>query len=400
MLQRARFSVSAGFFLFAAVMGSWAPRLPAVKERLALSNGDLGLALLGLAVGFVVATRIAPALIHRFTSAPVLRASTAGLCLSLVGPAVAGDLVALTLALGAMGIAGGLCDVAVNAQAVVVERTWGRPLMSGFHALWSLGAMLAGGTAAGAARAGMSTTLHFSIAAVFLLAASGASLRWLVPRADEHDRAERERRDAPDLSAASAAVLLLGLIAFASFIAEGSVADWSAVYLREGLGAAPAAAALAFTAFSGAMALCRLLSGALVMRLGPILVARAGGLLAAAGLSFALVVRSVPAAIAGFTVLGVGLAPIVPLAFSAAGNTGPRSSSTILGRVVMMGYLGSIVGPVVIGFAADRIGLRGALFFPVALACLAALCAPRVRAVDVVLTEPAGARAPEKMTWR
>jgi len=150
------------------------------------------------------------------------------------------------------------------------------------------------------------------------------------------------------------------------------------VYLHEVLGAAEAIAAVGFAAFAGAMALCRLRADALVARLGPVPVARAGLLVGATGLAVAAIVDEPSLAIAGFALLGAGLAPVVPLAFSAAGNAGPRSSSRVLGRVVMIGYLGSIVGPVAIGFLAERIGLRAALFLPVVLALVAAVQARSV----------------------
>jgi MFS family permease len=384
---RARLSVSASFFLFAAVLGNWAPRVPAIKGGLELSNGDLGLALFGLACGFVVGTRLAPPLIDRLGCAAVVRASTYALCVSLVGPALAVDLVTLTAALVLLGVLGGTCDVAINAQGVLVERNQRRPLMSGFHALWSVGAMVAGAIAAAAAGAGLSPRSHFAAASVVLLGVSLASLRWLVggdvPRPGSTEPVEA---DAP-VSAVS--VLLLGLISFAAFIGEGSAADWSAVYLRDELGAPEGIAALGFTAFAGVMAASRFTADPLVARFGSVPVARAGLLVAASGFGLALAVDDPVAAIGGFALLGGGLGPVVPLAFSAAGNTGPRGSSRVLGRVVMMGYVGSIVGPAVIGFLAEQVGLRAALLLPVALAVVAAVPARRVAVAGV---------APERMT--
>ena len=372
--SRARLSVSAAFFLFAAVVGNWAPRVPAVKERADLGNDELGIALLALAAGFLAGTRIAPAAMARWGSAAVVRAATHALCLSLLGPALARDLPTLAGALALMGALGGICDVGINTQGVLVERAQGRPLMSGLHALWSVGAMAAGGAAAAAAAAGVSVVAHFASAGLLLLVVSVASLRWLVPGG--------QAADAPRTSAAGArrrlGVALLGVIAFAGFIAEGAAADWSAVYLRDELGAPPGVAALGFTVFAAAMAAARFAGDAVVARLGPVVVARVGALVAALGLGAALLVEAAAAALLGFALLGVGVGPVVPLAFSAAGNV--DRSSRVLGRVVMMGYVGSIVGPAAIGFAAARIGLRAALVLPAALALAAALCAGEVRA--------------------
>ncbi|CAN5669185.1 MFS transporter [soil metagenome] len=392
-LVRARVSVSAAFFLFAAVLGNWAARVPAIKQGLGLDDGGLGVALLGLAAGFIVGTRLAPGVMDNLGSALVLRVSTGVFCLSLVAPALAASTVWLTIALGLVGVAGGVCDVSLNAQAVLVERRYGRPIISGFHALFSVGGMAAGAVGAGAAALGMTPLVHFSLAAAALFILSLVSLHRLSPGDRRSAESTRDEGDQA-VSAASLPVLLLGLISFASFVGEGSAGDWSAVYLRETLGAPAGVAALGFTAFSGAMAACRFLSDRLVARLGAVAIARAGSIVAAGGLAIGLVAGNVAAGIAGFALLGAGLAPVVPLAFSAAGNTGPRASSKILGRVVMMGYLGSIFGPVVIGFTADALGLRAALFLPVGLALVAAACASRVGAAGVVVTAPAGGSSP------
>jgi fucose permease len=174
-------------------------------------------------------------------------------------------------------------------------------------------------------------------------------------------------------------VLLLGLVGFSSLVGEGSAADWSAVYLHESLGSTPGFAAAGFAAFSLAMAACRFVADRLVARFGPVSVVRAGSLVAAGGLALGLAVHEPAAAVAGFALLGVGLAPVVPITFSAAGNTGLGPTGAILGRVVTISYVGLVVGPIAIGWVAEQVGLRAALGIPAALALLVAAVAGRVR---------------------
>jgi MFS family permease len=375
-LRRARISVGSVFLIHAAVFGSWAPRLPAIKHHVDVGDGGLGVALTGLAVGLFAGTRIAGRVVDRFGSRRAIRVATLALCAALLGPALAGNLATLTAVLAVLGIAGGFLDVAMNAQAVSVERGYGRPIMSGLHGLWSVGLFAGAVGAAGAAAAGASPTVHFALVAVALAAVSTVLLDGLLTAGAEALPAEH---GAPALTGRrlllAPAVLLLGLIAFSSFIGEGSAADWSAVYLRDNLHSSHAFAAAAFAAFSFAMAASRFTADRLSERFGPTAVVRAGSLVAAPGLGLGLAVTEPVAAVVGFGLLGLGLAPVVPITFSAAGNTGLGPTGVILGRVVTIGYLGSIVGPAVIGAFADVVGLRAALLVPAGLAALVALLA-------------------------
>jgi len=169
------------------------------------------------------------------------------------------------------------------------------------------------------------------------------------------------------------AVLALGAIAFCSFLGEGAAADWSGVYLHEDTGSSPGLAAFAFTAFAIGMVTARFCADRLSARFGPVALVRAGGLLAGSGLAIALALPDVPTALTGFVLLGLGLAPIVPTVFSAAGNLG--GSARALGWVVTMGYLGSVLGPAAIGGVALGAGLRWGLAIPAALALVAAVLA-------------------------
>jgi MFS family permease len=179
-------------------------------------------------------------------------------------------------------------------------------------------------------------------------------------------------------------VLLLGLIAFSSFAAEGSAADWSAVYVHETVGTGTGVAGLAFAAFSLGMVVARFVADAVAARFGPTAVVRGGGLVAAAGLGLALVAPHPATSVAGYLLFGVGLAPIVPITFSAAGALDRSRSGVALGWVVTIAYVGAVAGPAVIGFTADALSLRSALVFAVLLALTAAVFA------STVATAPGG----------
>jgi predicted MFS family arabinose efflux permease len=288
----------------------------------------------------------------------------------------------LTGAFALLGMLGGLLDVAINDSAVAVERGYGRPILSSIHGMWSVGLLVGSAAGAGAAALHTSPVLHFGVVAAVVGAGSVWVLRWLLPPSAPvfTPPPTDPVGGAPSAHALrSTAVVLLGLIGFGSFLCEGASADWSAVYLRETLGVGAGLAGVAFVAYSGGMVVSRFVADRLTARFGPVAVVRTCGLSAAAGLSLGLLTAAPAAAIAAFAVLGASLGPVVPTAFSAAGNTPVRGADTALGWVVTMGYLGTVVGPVLIGAIATGLGLRAALGVPVVFALIVAAAAARVR---------------------
>ncbi|HWC70237.1 MAG TPA: MFS transporter [Actinomycetota bacterium] len=370
-----RASIVAAFAVHATVSGSLGPRLPAIKAQAGLSDAALGSALVGFAAGLFVGTRLASWPIRRFGSRATLRIGIPVFAVSLIGPALARDLASLTLALVVMSLAAGLLDVAMNANAVVVERSAGTPIMSGIHGVWSAGLLVASIVAAGSAALGMGPLPQFVVVAAVLVPLSVPLLRGLIgDREDAPTEAvPRSRRRVPWTS-----VLPLGAIGFCSFLGEGAMHDWSALYLREPLRTSQAIAALGFTGFALGMTVSRFLADRWSTRFGPVALVRAGGLVAAVALAVGLLVPQPAVAIAGFTVLGAGLAPVVPTVFSAAGNLGHGSGATALGWVVTISYLGGILGPGLIGFISGSLGLRAALSLPVVLASVIVALAGRV----------------------
>ncbi len=374
MLSSPRVAVSAAFLIHATVSGTWAPRLPAIKESLELSDGELGTALVGLAIGLLIGTRVAGAPVDRFGSRPVMRAGFPLLAATVLLPGLADSLITLFLALFVLGLASGVLDVAMNAQGIEVERHLRRPILSGLHGLWSVGLGMGAGVAAIAAAIEADPLEHFAVVAVLLVLASLVFMRGLLPVRTPHPDAAPEP---PADVHWTPALLLLGVIAFCSFVGEGAASDWSAVYMTQELATSPALGAVAFAAFAVTMATARFVADPLRARLGNLALVRGGSLIAAAGLGFALLVNEPAAAIAGFALLGLGLAPVVPITFSVAGDLDPRATGRLVGRVATLGYVGSVGGPIMIGWLAEATSLRTALGLVVLLALLIAVSARR-----------------------
>src|SRR3954452_24708462 len=306
MRRSPRAAVAAAFLIHATVSGTWAPRLPAIKESLGLSDGELGTALVGLAIGLVVGTRVAGAPIDRLGSRPFMRAGFPVLAATLLLPGLANSGPTLFLALLVLGVVSGALDVAMNAQGIEVERTLRRPILSGLHGLWSVGLGLGAGAAALAAAAGLDPLQHFAIVAVVLALASFVFLRDLLPESEQVRETPSENGVETSPLHWPLPLALLGLIAFCSFVGEGSASDWSAVYMTQELGTSQALGALAFAAFAVTMAGTRFVADSLRTRFGNVALVRAGSLVAAAGMGLALLIHEPAATIAGFALLGLG----------------------------------------------------------------------------------------------
>ena len=370
-----RIAVSAAFLIHSTVSGTWAPRLPAIKESLELSDGELGTALVGLAIGLLIGTRVAGAPVDRFGSRPVMLVGFPLMAATLVLPGLADSIVTLFLSLFVLGLASGALDVAMNAQGIEVERHLGRPILSGLHGLWSIGLGIGAGLAALAAAIDAEPLEHFAVVAAVLAVASLVFLRGLLAA---HRPTPGEPAEEHVMVRWTPGLVLLGVIAFCSFVGEGSASDWSAVYMTQELSASDALGAVAFAAFAVTMAIARFAADPLRARLGNVLLVRGGSLIAAAGLGLGLLVHEPAAAIAGFALLGLGLAPVVPIAFSAAGDLDPRATGRLVGRVATLGYVGSVAGPIMIGWLAEATSLRASLGLVVLLALAIAASAPAV----------------------
>jgi MFS family permease len=353
-LRAARLAVAGIFALNGMALANWIARIPDVKQQLALSDQQLGLTLFFAAIGALLAQPTIGWLIGRVGSRRLTTVMLLAFCLSVVLPGLAGDMLSLMAALFVLGACNGGLDVAMNAQAALVEQRYARPIMSSFHGLWSVGGL------AGAALGGLIATQAVAVRTHLLGVAVVATLlalvatRWLVDDNQHHDAG-------PSFALPPRALLLLGFIAFGVLLCEGAVADWGAVYLRESLHSTPAIAATGYAIFSLLMAAGRLTGDGLALRLGPALVVRGGGALVALGIVLA-VGSGVPAlAIVGFGLVGAGLACSFPLILSAAARTPGMAASTGIAAMATAGYTGFLVGPPLIGTLAEAVTLRGAL---------------------------------------
>lgn len=376
MLRRARVSTSLLFLFFGTALGTWTARIPTIKQDLSLSDGQLSIGLLVFAAGAITGMQAMGRVVDRWGSrrvtVPVAFAEGAALVL----PALAGDLALLAAALFLFGTIHGGLNIAMNASAVEVERAWGSPIMSSFHAVYSVGGFL--GAAIGGLFAYGDVAPDITFIAVGALAAALAawSVAWRAPRLGGPVAAT------PAAGAGAgpmSGVLFLGVLAYCCLVGEGAAADWSTVYLRESLGSSPGFAAAAYAAFSIGMTGGRLVGDRLATTLGPVRLVRGCGLLAATGLGVALLIGHPVAGVVGFGCLGAGLSCIAPQVFSAAGNRNPARAGRALARVASMGYAGFLTGPVLIGGAAEVTSLPVALSIPVVLALVVAGTASALR---------------------
>jgi predicted MFS family arabinose efflux permease len=302
------------------------------------------------------------ALVSRFGSRRVVGTTALLLSLSLLTPALAPNLFLLMAALMLLGAANGGLDVSMNAQAVEVERGYGRPIMSSFHAAWSFGGL------AGAALGGLLASLgvgplpHFSAVAVLSAIAFVGAYRALLP-----SHADASEEGAPAFARPTRVLLGLGIISFCVLLGEGAMGDWSAVYLDNTLGTGPGFAAAGYAAFSLSMAFGRLFGDRFTERLGPATLVRSCGALAAVGLGTALAVGQPLVALVGFACAGAGFSIVFPAALSAAGRTEGMATGPALAAVSTTAYTGFLVGPPFIGFLAELTGLGQALYLVVAL---------------------------------
>ncbi|NWF30817.1 MFS transporter [Streptomyces sp. PKU-EA00015] len=350
-LKRARVAVAAVFCVHGAVTGSFATRIPWIQDHAGVGAGQLGLALAFPALGASVAMPLAGAISHRFGARTALRGLLALWTLSLVLPSLAPNLFTLCAALFAFGATAGMSDVAMNALGVEIENRLDRSIMSGLHGMWSAGALIgsAGGTLA--AHLGSDARLHHVLAAATLTALGLFACQGVLDLRSTPDEEPPPRFALPPRSA-----LVIGAIGFCAVFAEGASLDWSAVYLRDVLDTSPGLAAASTTAFALTMAVARLAGDRIVDRFGPVRTVRVGGVLATAGGLLVVVAPRPEVALCGFGLIGLGVAVVVPLAFAAAGRSGPNPSQAIAG-VATITYTSGLIAPSAIGAVADATSL-------------------------------------------
>jgi len=373
--DRARAALATrGFFLLVGVGAStWAAMVPLAKARLALDEAQLGLTLVCIGIGSVVAMPIAGFLTHRYGNRRIMVLSGLAVCAALPLLAIAPSIVALGATLALFGGALGVLDVAMNAHAVEVERLDGRPLMSGFHGVYSVGGLVGSAAMIGLLGTGAPLLACAAAVAVVLLAIVATQRPRLIASLAPPAASTRALFVRPP-----AIAFLVGGLCFVVFLAEGAMLDWSAEFLRAERGISIARASVGYAAFSVAMATGRLLGDRITAALGPVAVVRYGGLVAAAGFVLATALPWPATSLIGFVLVGLGASNIVPVLFSAAGRMSGPSVGMSLATVTALGYAGILAGPAAIGFVAHATTLPLALGAIAALLLGVAICAPIV----------------------
>ena len=346
-------STRVAFFIAGFGVAAWAPLVPFAKTRASLDEGTLGLLLLCLGVGSIIAMPASGALVARYGCRRPLIVSTLVMCLTLPMLAVISDLTLLGGALLLFGAGLGTLDCVVNIQAVIVERASGRPMMSGFHGLFSVGGIAGAGGVSALLSLGASP-LTASLCVVALIA---ALLFYAAPSFLSYGG----KGDGPAFAIPHGVVLFIGILCFIVFLTEGAMLDWSAVFLTSVHGLDPSQAGLGYTAFATTMTIGRLMGDRIVQRLGNARIILFGGLLAGGGLALATLVPSWIAGIGGYALVGAGCSNIVPVLFTAVGRQKTMPEHVAVPAISTLGYAGILAGPAAIGFIAHATNLSVAM---------------------------------------
>lgn len=360
------------FLLLGLAYASWTARIPALRDALELGPAQLGLALLGSGVGAVTSFPLAAWLIGRYGAHGAAWRSGLALLLAMPCLALAPRMVWLVVAMLALGAASSCFDVALNALGAVAEKAAGRSIMSRLHAWFCVGTLSGALLAGMLAALGLTPLAHFS-----LMALAAAPPLWLACRALPPDRPDPVTGHTY-LSLPHGPLVALGLIGFCGAMSEGSIAEWSGLFMKDRLGVGDGAAPLAFAAFTGTMLFARLVADRLKDRFSARRVVAWGSLLAALGIFIAVLSPWLALTLSGFALAGAGVAAVFPFVFSAAG----RHGALALAGVATMSYSGGLIGPPWIGFLAHSFGLQAALGFVGLLSIAVALAASRTRLLE------------------
>lgn len=384
-LTAARAAIFGVFGINGFLLAMWVVHIPAIEDRTNIAHSTLGSLLLLLALGAIAGMQLAGPLADRYGSRLLVALSGTLLSIAVIGPGLASTAWQLGLALLVFGFGNGALDVSMNSQAILTEREYGRPIMSAFHGMFSIGGVV--GSLIGAVTIGAGWSPAVTLAASSTLGLAAVALctaRLLPPSAHPQPEPHGQRRR----GRYSPRVLALGAVAFALMLAEGVANDWSTLQVKEHLDVPASVAALAFGAFSLTMTVGRFTADRVSSALGPVAVVRYGTLIAAAGMATVVVSPWLPTTLLGWALFGLGLSGCVPQIFTAAGNLGAGAAGANMSRVVGMGYIGFLAGPATIGWLTHLAPLTVAMVVPLVCVLVAARFAgivdrPATRAVAV-----------------
>lgn len=383
-----RWAAAIVFAMHGIVTGTLAARMPWIAEHVGVGTGvgKLGYALIMPAVGGLLTMPFAGRVVHRVGTRRATQILMTGWGLSLIPISLAPNLPALALAMFVAGAFAGTADMAMNSEAIAVERELGKSIMSSLHGMWSIGGFAAGGVGWLMAHYGVDGRPHFAAMGIFLGLVTIATYAGLTKPLRPVPEAAEDDDGGPKFAFPRGAVLIIGLVGFASIFAEASGADWSAIYVVNELGGAPATGALTYACFAGAMTISRLSGDMVVRRFGPVPTVRAAGtlgvlggaMIVAAGYIHADAMVQKVMAVLGFTLVGIGIAVVVPLAFSAAGHSAktPAARAHAIAGVATVAYGAGLAAPGIIGGVASVTSLQISFVVVTALVVVMTLAAP------------------------
>jgi MFS family permease len=354
-------------------VGSFVARIPWIASHVGVEVGQLGLALLMLGVGALLAMPFAGRLAHRYELRALVTATIVAFCASLVLTALPTSLALLCVAFLIFGATAGLADMAMNTQGVLIEKALATSVMSSLHGFWSVGVLVGSVTSALSSYAGIDTRLQFAATSIVLAAVGAWAARFLLD-----DPTSRETAAPPAFALPTRPVLLIGLVGLCAIFGEQAGADWSALYIQRELGGSASVAALAVSAFAITMAAVRLIGDRVIGRLGSVRTVRVSGACAVTGALAVVLAPNLAIGLLGFALLGIGVAVVVPLVFAAAGRVGPHPARSIAG-VAGVAYASGLVAPGVMGGIAAVSSLTASFFLVAVLTAIMALAAGVLR---------------------
>ena len=368
-----RIATSVYFFISGLTFASWASRIPAIQTKLQLSEAGLGTVLFALPVGLMVSLPISGWLVSKHSSKVVLVAASILYPMLLIPVAIAPSVWLLAIALFMLGLISNLMNIAMNTQAISVEKFYGRSIMASFHGLWSVGGFAGAIVGTIAVSSNLSPIIHFCIVAIATALFSIAAFKYALP-AQSKEAGQSTKFAMPDK-----ALWLLGSIAFCCLVCEGAMADWSGVYFTKVIEAPAAYTTLGYVAFTGTMAIGRFLGDGFVNRFGIKNTLAISGVLTALGLAIAVIFPTLIAATAGFLLVGFGVSSVVPIAYGVAGKSTGISPGVALATVSSIGFMGFLIGPPLIGFIAEASSLRLAFAIIAMLGLCTALLSRKIK---------------------
>ncbi len=376
-LARKRVAVAAYYFVPGVIFASWASRIPDIKHLLHLSNGQLGSVLFAIPIGQLLMMAFSGILVSKFGSRKMLVISEVLYAVALFAIGNSSTVMHLIMGLIAFGMMANLMNIATNTQACLLEKLYGRNIMSSFHGLWSMGGFTGGIIGALFANTLLPISVHFGSILAMAIIVIAVGFRHLVN--DEQAKAEEE--DIPKFSfrTIDPILFLLGLMGFAGMFCEGTVYDWSSVYFSSVVKPDDMFIRAGYIAGMGAMTLGRFLADGFVTKYGPSRVLKVCGVLIVTGLWMAAALPYLVPATLGFLLVGFGISSSVPICYSIAGKLGTMKASIAITIVSSVSFFGFLVGPPVIGWLSEATNLRIALSIAACLGLMIALLSTKVR---------------------